>query len=326
MMEIYIKRLLSIKNNGTDFDEPYIWKVFIQITLGLKALHELSIMHRDLKSANVFLNSDGSAKLGDMNVSKLTDMKGLNYTQTGTPYYASPEVWKDQPYNVKSDIWSLGCVLYEMITLKPPFRASNMEGLFKKVSKGLYQPIPKKYSLELSNLVRSLLKANPDKRPTCDEILRMPSVKKKANAYFPESTLDLESNELLKTIVFPKNLMYLTDQLPTPCYDEDESNEFNESIKASTLPHKKASNKRTSSKLLSRSKKSSGTRGSMHDNEYEYAETISKSSKSRKSRDKSQIRQIMNNNLAKASHQELLKRRVSKQKYYNDKYVSIDSK
>jgi NIMA (never in mitosis gene a)-related kinase len=122
-------------------------------------------MHRDLKSANVFLNKDGSAKLGDMNVSKLTDMKGLNYTQTGTPYYASPEVWKDHPYSVKSDIWSLGCVLYEMITLKPPFRANNMEGLFKKVSKGLYQPIPKTYSTDLSNLVKVLLKANPDKRP-----------------------------------------------------------------------------------------------------------------------------------------------------------------
>lgn len=108
MTEICSKKLLSIKNNGSEFEEPYIWKVLIQITKGLKALHELSIMHRDLKSANVFLNKDGTAKLGDMNVSKLTDMKGLNYTQTGTPYYASPEVWKDQPYNIKSDIWSLG--------------------------------------------------------------------------------------------------------------------------------------------------------------------------------------------------------------------------
>lgn len=107
-MEICFKRLLTIRNNMTDFDEPYIWKVFIQITKGLQALHELTIMHRDLKSANVFLNKDGTAKLGDMNVSKLTDMKGLNYTQTGTPYYASPEVWRDLPYDIKSDIWSLG--------------------------------------------------------------------------------------------------------------------------------------------------------------------------------------------------------------------------
>lgn len=88
---------------------------------GLKALHDTNIMHRDIKSANVFLNKDKTVKLGDMNVSKLANNEGLNYTQTGTPYYASPEVWRDQPYGFKSDIWSLGCVLYELITLEPPF-------------------------------------------------------------------------------------------------------------------------------------------------------------------------------------------------------------
>ena len=88
----------------------------------LKLLNQMKIFHRDLKCANVFLYKDGNAKLGDLNVSKVAK-KGLLYTQTGTPYYASPEVWKDQPYDSKSDIWSLGCVLYEMTTLKPPFRA-----------------------------------------------------------------------------------------------------------------------------------------------------------------------------------------------------------
>jgi NIMA (never in mitosis gene a)-related kinase len=71
-----------------------------------------------------------------MNVSKKTNKRGLNYTQTGTPYYASPEVWKDEPYDIKSDIWSLGVVLYEMITLRPPFQADDMAGLFKKVCRG----------------------------------------------------------------------------------------------------------------------------------------------------------------------------------------------
>lgn len=58
------------------------------------------------------------------------------HTQTGTPYYASPEVWKDQPYNEKSDIWSAGCVLYEMAALKPPFTANDMAELYKKVIRG----------------------------------------------------------------------------------------------------------------------------------------------------------------------------------------------
>ena len=79
--------------------------------------------------------------LGDMNVSKLAK-NGLLYTQTGTPYYASPEVWKDKPYDSKSDIWSFGCVIYEMAALQPPFKADDMEGLFGAVTTGIYPPIP----------------------------------------------------------------------------------------------------------------------------------------------------------------------------------------
>jgi len=105
--------------------EKQIWHYFVQIVRGLKALHDLKIVHRDIKCANIFLTKDGVVKLGDLNVSKVA--KGaLLKTQTGTPYYASPEVWKDRPYDNKSDIWSLGCVLYEMITLLPPFRATSM--------------------------------------------------------------------------------------------------------------------------------------------------------------------------------------------------------
>jgi NIMA (never in mitosis gene a)-related kinase len=87
---------------------------------GLQSLHELNIVHRDIKSANLFISKNGMLKLGDMNVSKVAK-RGFLSTQTGTPYYASPEVWKDKPYDVKSDIWSLGCVLYELCALAPPF-------------------------------------------------------------------------------------------------------------------------------------------------------------------------------------------------------------
>jgi NIMA (never in mitosis gene a)-related kinase len=92
-------------------------------------------MHRDIKSANILIGGNGAAKLADFNVSKVVNggKDGLLHTQTGTPYYASPEVWQDKPYNFKSDIWSLGCVLYEMAAMRPPFKASDMKGLFKKV-------------------------------------------------------------------------------------------------------------------------------------------------------------------------------------------------
>lgn len=109
-----------------------------------------------MKSANIFLYKDSTAKLGDLNVSKVAK-RGLLYTQTGTPYYASPEVWKDQPYDLKSDIWSLGCVTYEMCALVPPFRADDMNGLFKRVLKGQYPPIPSHYSMDMRMLIKSLL-------------------------------------------------------------------------------------------------------------------------------------------------------------------------
>lgn len=105
---------------------------------GLKVLHKLNIFHRDLKAANVFLSKDlQSAKLGDLNVS-IVSKTGMAHTQTGTPYYACPEVWNDKPYNSKSDIWSLGCVLYEMVAQKPPFHSADMQGLWKKINKGVY--------------------------------------------------------------------------------------------------------------------------------------------------------------------------------------------
>ena len=126
----------------------------------------MKILHRDLKSANVFLYNDGCAKLGDLNVSKVA-RRGLGYTQTGTPYYASPEVWKDQPYDSKSDIWSLGCVLYEMITLRPPFRAENMEGLYNKVIKGQISKIPERFSSDIWEIVKMLIQVSPEARPNC---------------------------------------------------------------------------------------------------------------------------------------------------------------
>ena len=83
------------------------------------------------------------------------------YTQTGTPYYASPEVWRDLPYDSKSDIWSLGCVFYEVMALVPPFRAKDMNGLYKKVTNGQFEEPPKTYSPELIKIITSMIKIKP---------------------------------------------------------------------------------------------------------------------------------------------------------------------
>ena len=107
--------------NGLIFRENIIWSYIIQLLEGINYLHENKIIHRDLKSANLFLMKDGTLKIGDLNVSKIAKM-GIAFTQAGTPYYASPEVWLDKSYDNKSDIWSIGCIIYELCMLKTPFR------------------------------------------------------------------------------------------------------------------------------------------------------------------------------------------------------------
>jgi len=100
------------KKSKNMIPEGYIWKVALQLLFGIKALHSMKIFHRDIKPANILLTkNEECAKLADMNVSVISKT-GMASTQTGTPTYASPEVWMERPYSGKSDIWSLGCVLY----------------------------------------------------------------------------------------------------------------------------------------------------------------------------------------------------------------------
>lgn len=216
------QRITHFQRKGCYMSEKFIWNTLIHVTQGLAVLHELSILHRDLKSANVFLNSDGSAKLGDMNVSKVAKA-GMLYTQTGTPYYASPEVWNDEPYDFKSDIWSLGCVIYEMAALKPPFRAEDMQGLFKRVMAGDYPRLPSSFSAELKMLVDSLLQRNANDRPSAskfyiEQILQLPYIVKRMNALNLSRS---SGSSLLSTIVFPKNINLLSEHLPNSMYQPE---------------------------------------------------------------------------------------------------------
>jgi NIMA (never in mitosis gene a)-related kinase len=145
-----------LKLNNMLINEREALMIVVQIVKGLRALHKKKIVHRDIKCANIFLTKSGIAKLGDLNVSKIAKM-GILKTQTGTPYYASPEVWQDKPYDKRSDIWSLGAVLYELVALSPPFTASDMKGLYAKVMKGVYPKIPASFSSDLSAMIRNLL-------------------------------------------------------------------------------------------------------------------------------------------------------------------------
>ena len=217
------QKIKYYKSKNLFFDEKDVWKIFIQITRGLKTLHDLKILHRDFKSANIFLFKEGIAKIGDLNVSKVIT-KGLGNTQTGTPYYASPEVWNNSTYDCKSDIWSLGCILYEMLTLNPPFTADDFDGLYKKVISGKYNKINSRYSEDMNELLKLLFKVDPKERPNCDEILKTEIIRKRIEFFKAEAGLEFndidatDDNELLKTIKLSKNLLYLKDNLPKPNY------------------------------------------------------------------------------------------------------------
>jgi serine/threonine protein kinase len=213
-------KILKHQQKGTTFSEAEIWNIFIQIVKGLKALHNMKILHRDLKSANVFLNKDGTVKLGDLNVSKVAKM-GLVHTQTGTPYYASPEVWEDKSYDFRSDIWSLGVCVYEMATLKPPFTATSMQDLYKKVLSGKYPKPPSEYSRDLSSIISTLLKVKPSERPSCEQILHMPAVEE----HLTENDDSDINKELLNTIKIPRNMKLLQGKLPKAQYEDDKMEE-----------------------------------------------------------------------------------------------------
>lgn len=173
---------LSQKIQGAKepFSEDQILKWFIQISFALLHIHEKKILHRDLKAQNVFLTAQGMVKLGDFGIAKLLDhTTAFAKTSIGTPFYLSPEICEGKQYNAKSDIWSLGCVLYELCTLKKPFDSNCINGLIIKIISKNPEPIPNCYSKSLKELVKKLLRKNPVKRPSIQEILNLKYIKDK---------------------------------------------------------------------------------------------------------------------------------------------------
>ncbi|XP_017278942.1 serine/threonine-protein kinase Nek1 isoform X2 [Kryptolebias marmoratus] len=157
---------------GALFPEDQILDWFVQICLALKHVHDQKILHRDIKSQNIFLTKDGTVQLGDFGIARvLNSTVDLARTCIGTPYYLSPEICENKPYNNKSDIWALGCVLYEMCTLKHAFEAGNMKNLVLKIIRGSYPPVSVHYSQELRSLLAQLFKRNPRDRPSVGSIL-----------------------------------------------------------------------------------------------------------------------------------------------------------
>ena len=208
------------------FEESKIWSTLIQILEGLKYLHKSDIIHRDLKSANIFLTKKGGVKIGDLNVSKIIG-KSMAITQTGTPYYASPEIWNDHPYDYKCDIWSAGCIIYEMASLKMPFRGTSMQMLYNNVMKGDFDPIPSRYSKDLMEIIKLILIKNPKQRPSAEDLLKNRIIVQKMEKLGMEKSFWVCEDEkamLMRTIKLPGNLNQMNQvnrQLPRKNYKKD---------------------------------------------------------------------------------------------------------
>ncbi|XP_048826860.1 probable serine/threonine-protein kinase nek2 isoform X2 [Brienomyrus brachyistius] len=166
------EKIKSKKTEGTPFSEDQILDWFVQICLALKHVHDRSIVHRDIKPQCLFLTEEETIKLGDFGVSKILSRKDeYAKTKLGMPIYIAPEVWKDKCFDNKSDIWALGCVLYELCTLEFAFSHQEQFFMYELWSK----PSPhlsENFSAELRHLVDELLHKDPARRPTIDGILK----------------------------------------------------------------------------------------------------------------------------------------------------------
>lgn len=192
--------ITELRNKGKIAKEDFVWRILSQLLAALYRCHygvdspepgdsarpndlkllssrtSSTILHRDLKPENIFLDGDKSVKLGDFGLSKIMQSHDFASTYVGTPFYMSPEICAAEKYTLKSDIWAVGCIIYELCTKEPPFNAQTHLQLVNKIRKGDVAPLPKEYSKELNEVVKSCLLTNPFHRPDTEKLLNHPFV------------------------------------------------------------------------------------------------------------------------------------------------------
>ena len=161
------------KQRFRQMPERQVLHYFTQVCLALDYMHASHVLHRDIKSMNVFLMKDGTVKLGDFGISTvLRHTMGLAATVLGTPYYFSPELARNKPYNNKSDVWAAGVLLYELAELRHPFDGQSMAQLMAKITRGVYKQPSSKYSRELREVINLCLEKDPARRPSMRSLLK----------------------------------------------------------------------------------------------------------------------------------------------------------
>lgn len=173
---------------GRKYHEREAMAIFAQLALALRHVHEQRIMHRDVKSQNIFLTSSGVVKLGDFGIAKmLATSEFCAATQIGTPHCVPPELCENYPYDFKADVWGLGVVLYELLALECPFSAKSFAALAVRICTADPRPVPSVYSPEARSLLNRLLSKRPEERPSSVEVLEIPHVRRSVAA-LPSST------------------------------------------------------------------------------------------------------------------------------------------
>ena len=190
----FLNRIKKQRKSEEYFLEiDFVWKLFIQMSIGLYYIHSKKIIHRDIKTLNIFLTKNFDAKIGDLGVAKILENTNHAMTFIGTPYYVSPEMCRNKPYNEKSDIWALGCILYELLTFNHPFTATNQAALFIKILNNKYNPFPPGVPEDLKNMVDFILEKDYELRPSMADIITRKS--------FQDNAIRLKLDKDLKNVL-----------------------------------------------------------------------------------------------------------------------------
>ncbi|KAK2815217.1 hypothetical protein Q7C36_023483 [Tachysurus vachellii] len=246
----------SLKEKQQTFTEERVWNIFIQMCLALRYLHkEKRIVHRDLTPNNIMLGERDKVTITDFGLAKQKQETSKLTSVVGTILYSCPEIVKSEPYGEKADVWAAGCVLYQMVTLRPPFYSNNMLSLATKIVEAEFEPVKNTaFSERVTDMIKWCLTPNADLRPDivevssriCDLMMKfLDGVNTSHNALEKRAERDrrraqkycIESNRLKLTSCRPPQEMDFNDELLVDQHDqqsETRHQSFSDSVDGET--------------------------------------------------------------------------------------------
>ena len=199
--------------NNLMFQESELWHWLIQMLQGLQYLHSCGVVHKHLTCGNLLLTSTGMLKISGF----MVQHKGFRKAEVGNDCYVPPEVWKGKVYSYKSDVWNVGCIMYELCTMFPPFKGTTLKELNDNVLRGVYMPIPNRYSFDLRKIIQMMLIVNPSKRIAVNDAINCGIVQKKYTAGGNGNGIE-STEEEMDSVYKDNNKQQLRKRLTLPGY------------------------------------------------------------------------------------------------------------